>query len=208
MIYLMKKSIDPDAMPILYDRPFTQDSIAEDFDVRDGCWCVEDGWLTGRHPYNSPGMIISRRDFFGDVMLDVKARTVLPCSHDINVMWNGSWDLSANTRSVAYVAGLQGWWRGKVGFERSPEYKLNAGTPLFPFEPGRTYHIQAGSIGGHVFIIVDGALLLEVTDPDPIDTSRYGRIGFEAYCAQVQFRDLKVRRAVYTPVDEAYVPEF
>ncbi len=54
------------------------------------------------------------------------------------------------------------------------------GTPLFPFVPGKIYKIQAGSIDGHCFIFADGKLLLEAMDPDPIDNSRYTKIGFEA----------------------------
>ena len=50
-------------------------------------------------------------------MLDFEARTIPPCTHDINCMWSGSWDYETNTRALAYVAGLEGWWDGKVGFE-------------------------------------------------------------------------------------------
>jgi hypothetical protein len=63
---------------------------------------------------------------------------------------------------------LQGWWEGKVGIEKSPEYKLNIATPLFDFEPGRTYRIQGGSIDGHCFVFVDGKIVLEVTDSVPL----------------------------------------
>jgi len=49
-------------------------------------------------------------------------------------------------------------------------------TPLFGFEEGKTYRMQVG----HVFVFVDGQLLLEVSDPDPIDSSRYRMIVFEA----------------------------
>ena len=50
MIQLMKKSIDPDALEVLYDRPFTPESFAEDFELKDGKWYVdEEGWLVGGH---------------------------------------------------------------------------------------------------------------------------------------------------------------
>lgn len=68
-------------------------------------------------------------------MLDFEARTIPPCTHDINCMWSGSWDYETNTRALAYVAGLEGWWDGKVGFEKSPEYRLNCGTQTLNFEP-------------------------------------------------------------------------
>lgn len=76
------------------------------------------------------------------------------------------------------------------------------------FEPGKTYHVQTGSIEGHAFVIIDGALALEVTDPDPIDVQKHGLVGFEAYCSHIQFRNLKILRAAYEPRKQLYEPEF
>lgn len=205
---LLNKEIFPSQCPLLYNRPFSSQSLSDDFEVRGGTWKVEDACLIGENRENNPGMVISKASYCTNVILDFKASTVLPCTHDINVMWNGSWNEKTNTRDVAYVAGLQGWWNGKVGFEKSPEYQLNAATPLFPFQPGHEYHIQCGSIHGHVFVLVDDALVLEVTDPNPIDVSRFGRVGFEAYCAKVRFRDFMVRQAVWTEIKQSYTPEF
>lgn len=207
-LLLMRKEIGIDDCPLLYDRPFTDESFASDWQVRTAEWWLEDEWLTGRNPGNFPGMVTSRASYLGNVLLEFEARTVLPSTHDINWMWNGSWDEAKNERGLAYVAGLQGWWEGKVGFEKSPEYKLNAANPIFPFEPGRTYSIQSGSVDGHVFVFVDGVLLLEVTDPDPIDASRYGMVGFEAYASSIQVRRPVVRQIVWTERPLAYGPEF
>lgn len=205
---LMRKRIDPDHMKILYDTPFTQESFERDFEVRDGRWYVQDGFLIGESRKNFASMAILKENFFGPVCLDFYARVLEPCTHDINCMWSGSWDEESNSRALAYVAGIGGWWDGKIGFEKSPEYKLNCGTKLFDFEPGRLYHMQCGSIGGHVFVIVDGKLAIEATDPDPIDQSRYGRVGFEAYCTRVAYTDFKIRRADWTDLPAVYVPEF
>ena len=151
---------------------------------------------------------ISRQDFFGPVMLDFEARTIPPCTHDINCMWSGSWDYETNTRALAYVVGLEGWWDGKVGFEKSPDYRLNCATQYLNFEPGRIYHIQCGSIGGHIFCLIDGVLALEITDPDPIDQTVHGKIGFEAYCSHIQIRKLRVCRVEFQPAEKCYTPEF
>ena len=205
---LIHKEIDIDNFEVLYDVPFTQESFERDFEVRDGNWYVEDGFLIGESRKNFASMAIMKENFFGPVCLDFYAKVLEPCTHDINCMWSGSWNDETNTRALAYVAGIGGWWDGKVGFEKSPEYKLNCGTKLFNFEPGRLYHMQCGSIGGHVFVVVDGQLAIEATDPDPIDQSKYGRIGFEAYCTRVAFTDFKIRRAVATDKPGVYVPEF
>lgn len=205
---LLQKELLLQDCPVLWQKPMTPGVLASDFDIRGGEWHVEDGWLVGENRENYPAMVISREDFFGNVILEFRAMTKLPCTHDINAMWSGSWNYETNTRHIAYVCGLQGWWHGKVGFEKSPDYKLNAATPLFPFVPGREYFVQMGSINGHVFILIDGALVLEITDPDPIDTSKYGRFGFEAYCSNVRFRDICLRKAIWRTVEEHYDPEF
>ena len=207
-LLIMGKEVLFDASPVLYDHPFTPETLAADWQVRGGEWWVEDDWLTGRNPLNAPGMITSRACYFGNVLLDFEARTVLPSTHDIDCMWNGSWNDDTNTRDVAYVAGLQGWWEGKVGVERSPDYRLNAATPLFPFEPGRIYRMQAGSIDGHIFVVVDGRLVLEVADPAPIDSTRYGLVGFEAYASMIQIRRLTIRQITWQPQVQSYAPEF
>lgn len=205
---LMHKEIDIDNFEILYDVPFTKESFERDFEVRDGNWYVEDSFLIGESRKNFASMAILKESFFGPVCLDFYAKVLEPCTHDINCMWSGSWNEETNTRALAYVAGVGGWWDGKVGFEKSPEYKLNCGTKLLDFEPGRLYHMQCGSIGGHVFVVVDGKLAIEATDPDPIDQSKYGRIGFEAYCTRVAYTNFKIRRAAATDCPGVYVPEF
>jgi hypothetical protein len=207
-MHIMKKQIHLDRSELLCSATITPDNLRTDWRIYGGAWSVEDGWLTGKNPDNCPGMIIHRDDFPGNVMVDFEARTVLPCTHDIDVMWNGSWDEATDQRGLAYVGGLEGWWGGKVGIEKSPEYKLNALTPLFRFEPGRIYHIQGGSIDGHCFVFVDGRLAIELTDPDPIDSSRYAKIGFEAYCSHIQIRNVKIWRLAWEAVEASYIPEF
>ena len=205
---LIGKHVDLDRLEVLWEKPLTEKTLREDFEVRSGDWRAENGAFVGTNPENAPGMVISRRDFFGPVALDFTASTVLPSTHDINCMWSGSWDEEKDRRGVAYVAGVQGWWHGKVGFEKSPEYTLVCASQIFPFEPGREYRIQCGSIGGHVFCRVDGNLVLELMDPDPIDQSKYGRIGFEAYASRIRVTSLRVLRLDYTPVTASYPPEF
>ncbi len=153
-------------------------------------------------------MVVLNQDFPGNVLVEFEASTVAPSSHDINVMWNGEWLDSIDQRGVAYVAGLQGWWRGKVGIEKSPDYKFMVGTPLLDFQPGKLYHIMAGSIDGHCFIFANGQLLLEAMDPNPIDHQKYTQVGLEAYCSHIKVRNFKVRQIQWKAVDMKYEPEF
>jgi len=207
-ILLMKKKILLDQSEILFKLDkFSQDDLV-DWDIHHSEWWVEDGWLYGKNPGNHPGMIILKKDFPGNVLVEFEASTISPSTHDINVMWNGEWVDSLDQRGVAYVAGLEGWWTGKVGIEKSPEYKFMLGTPLFDFKPGKVYKIQAGSIDGHCFILVDGQLLLEGMDPDPIDNHKYTKVGLEAYSSYIKVKNIIIRQIHWEPIDMKYEPEF
>jgi len=82
------------------------------------------------------------------------------------------------------------------------------GTPLFNFEPGKIYKIQAGSIDGQCFILADGKLLLEAMDQNPIDNQKYTKIGFEAYCSKIRIRNIKIIQIHWESVDMKYEVDF
>jgi len=205
---LMRKEINISSCPVLFDEEITAESLAKNWTSHHSEWWLEDGWLYGKNPGNHPGMLILNNNFPGNVLVEFEATTVAPSTHDINVMWNGEWLDSIDQRGVAYVAGLQGWWRGKVGIEKSPDYKFMVGTPLLDFQPGKLYHIMAGSIDGHCFIFANGKLLLEAMDPDPIDNQKYTKVGLEAYSSHIKVRNFKIRQIKWKPVDMQYEPEF
>jgi hypothetical protein len=208
VIELMKKQIILDSSTVLYNKLLTEEEFATNWTTHHSEWKVDDGWLVGENRGNWPGMAILKQDFPGNVLVEFEAQTILPSSHDINVMWNGEWLTDTDQRGIAYVAGLQGWWTGKVGIEKSNDYKFMVGTPLFGFQPGKIYKIQAGSIDGHCFILADGNLLLEAMDPEPIDHQKYTKVGFEAYCSKIAIRNIVIRRIVWEPVELKYQPEF
>lgn len=194
---------------MLYDKPLDAEEFATNWTIHHSEWHVEDSWLIGENRGNWPGMAILKQDFPGNVLVEFEAQTILPSSHDINVMWNGEW-LVAETdqRGIAYVAGLQGWWTGKVGIEKSNDYKFMVGTPMLNFIPGKIYKIQAGSIDGHCFILANGKLLLEAMDPNPIDNQKYTKVGFEAYCSRIKIHNIVIRQIYWEPVEMKYDPEF
>jgi hypothetical protein len=208
VLQLMRKEIYVRNSRILFDEEITQESLLKDWTIHHSEWYAEDGWLYGRNRGNHPGMAILKKSFPGNTLVEFEASTVNPSTHDINVMWNGEWLDSADQRGVAYVAGLQGWWTGKVGIERSPDYRFMVGTPLLDFQPGKIYKIQAGSIEGHCFIFADGHLLLEATDPDPIDNQKYTKVGLEAYSSWIRVRKLVIREINWKPINMNYEPEF
>jgi len=207
-IELMKKRILLDSSKVLFDKAVTSEDLIQSWTVHHSKWEVRDGWLEGENRGNWPGMAILKQDFPGNVLVEFEAQTMLPSKHDINVMWNGEWLPETDQRGIAYVAGLQGWWTGKVGIEKSNDYKFMVGTPLFDFEPERIYKIQAGSIDGQCFILADGKLLLEAMDPNPIDNQKYTKIGFEAYCSKIRIRNIVIRQIDWEPVSMEYKAEF
>lgn len=209
MIRLIGKEIDDTGSPVLFSEPFSSQSLASHWEVAAGQWQAQDGWLTGILRDNAGGMVFTRARFPGDVMIDFTARTIPPCCNDLNFVWNAEgWDAVQNDCGVGYIGGIGGWWEGKLGLEHYPECRFRSTTSLFPLEAGRTYHVQAGSIGGHCFIVVDGKVALEAADPNPIDTARYNRVGLGVYSSQVQFRDFVVRKIQWNPLQLAYDPNF
>ncbi len=206
---LVGYNVDFNKSEILLDIPeFTEELFDKNFEVKTGEWYVEEGWAVGKNPKMCPGMIVSKNDYFGNVMVEITAKMVAPATHDINVMVNGEWDLEKDIRGNAYVAGVEAFWHGNVGFEKSPEYKLTAATQLFEFDPEKEYNFRLGNIDGKIFVLIDGKLCLEITDPDPLDNLKYGKIGFEAYSSWWKFKELKVHKLSYEEVKEYYNPEF
>lgn len=209
VLRLVGFDVDIKNSPILLSvDEFDEKTLGEHFSVKSGVWTAEDGWAVGKNPEMCPGMIVSKADFKDNVMLTITAKTVEPSTHDINIMVNGEWDDTENKRGMAYVAGLEAFWHGNIGFEKSPEYKLTCATQLFDFEPGKEYELTLGNIKGKIFVLVDGKLCLEITDPDPLDETKYGKIGMEAYSSCWKFKNLRVQKIKYEEVKEYYNPEF
>lgn len=209
LVRLAGIDVDLNRSEVLLEKDtFCDSDLEELFEVKTGEWYTKDGWIVGKNPKMCPGMIVSKQNYFGDVMLEATVRMVEPSTHDVNFMINGEWIEEKNQRGLAYVAGLEAFWHGNIGFEKSPEYKLIGATQLFEFDPIKEYRFRLGNAGGRIFVMVDDRLCLEIRDPDPIDGEKYGKIGFEAFSSWWQFKHLKVYRLSYERVREYYHSEF
>ena len=214
MIQLMKKKIYPENLDILFELcDFNTNTVNKYFDIKSGKWYTEDGWLIGENRECSAAMAITKESFTGNLLIEFDAATVDPATRDINVTWHGSWNEETNTREMGYVMGVNGFWEGRIGFEKSPKYDLLVLTEMFKFDPGRIYHISVGSFtlpsnSVRVFMAIDCVVALEITDPDPIDTSTHGFVGFEAFCTKVKYKNLKIKRLQLTDDYKTYTPEF
>ena len=206
MIQLMKKRIFPEEMEFLYDRPFTPESLAEDFEIKGGEWYVdEDGWLIGANREKSAAMVMSKGEYFGDVLVEFDAATVLPATRDLNAVFCTTWDEEKNYLGKCYVVGLNGWYESKSGIERYPGSKPRALTPLYHYEPGTEVEIITGAIDGHAFLMVDGVLIQEMIDKEPIIG---GHVGFSPYSTILKIKDIEVREIVWERRHQFYTSEF
>jgi len=204
-------SIDLDRSTVLYDRPFTARSLAEDFLVAAGTWTVEDGWLVGEVLDNAGGFVYSRANRPGDVLLEFRAALVPPCTHDLNFAFRTEgWDDAKNDAGRGYIGGLSAWYDGKSGIERYPEVSVQAMTSLLALSPGQEVLVQTGLVHSRCFVFVDGALVVDLRDPAPIADPACGRIGLGVFFSRVRFRDLRVlaphvvrEEASYAALDRA-----
>ena len=187
---------------------FDQETFDKYFSIKTGEWHIEDGWVVGKNPDMCPGMIVSKDDYCGTVMLEITAKMIKPSTHDINIMINGEWHDDTNSRGNAYVSGIEAFWHGNIGFEKSPTYELTAATQLFNFDPEKEYVFRLGNLGRKLFVMVNDMLCLEVTDPDPIDNEKYGKIGMEAFSSCFKFKNLRVYELKYERKKEYYNSEF
>lgn len=206
-LMLLNKQIDLSESTILYNRPVTLDSLKNEWDTYNCEWTVKEDWLTGKNPSESAGMAFLKMDFPGNILLEFEGRTVYPSSHDIDFMWNGEWDPTINSCGIGYIGGIGGWWTGRVGIEKSPEYKLRATTGQFRIIPGTIYRIMAGSVDGNCFVFIDGREIIEITDPDPIDHSIYQKVAFSAWSSHIQIRNIVIRQISWKPLERSYPAE-
>ena len=69
-------------------------------------------------------------------------------------------------------------------------------------EPGRTYRIISGSLGGSHIIIVDGKLVTYFADKNFPDPNRPGYFGFGIYESFAEYSNLTVYRPHWEDIGE------
>ena len=173
-----------------------------------GNWDCHDGYIWGTEPGNFGGILFSRERFPQDVMFSFTIGAELPATRDLNAVFCANWNEKTDYLGLSYVCGLNGWYENKSGIEKNAEdasVPLNATTTLYRYTPGTEVRMTAGSIDGHCFMIVDGQLITELIDPEPI---RGGHVGFSAYCTKLKIKDIEIREIVWRPRKQLYDPEF
>ena len=206
-LYLDFDRIEPGEL--LFSDDFTDPDLTKNWEISGGEWKAENGILHGIYRENAGGLIYSKKQFPGDVMLDFYGTIVSPCNNDLNFSFRAKgWDYEKGDADVGYIAGLNGWYINRTGIEKYPGCALRALTEAFKAESDREYHIQTGIVGSIAFIAVDGNMIVTLADPDPITADDCSRVGLGTYCSHILFRDFKVYRPSLTYTPMTYVPKF
>ena len=148
------------------------------------------------------GQIFYVEPIVGDVMLEFDARLLPPSSHDLVWLWQTSFE--AMPWGEGYLGCLGGWYGDYTGIEKLPTFEPSAIFAAHPLETGRDYRIVSGTVGGIVFIALDGELLLRFADPRPVANSNPGFIGFGFYQSDVEYRNIRISRPRTTPRMPSY----
>lgn len=190
---------------LLFETGFAE-GWEQDFEIPRGSWKAENGVLTGEYLEEGGALIYTRRPFPGDILLDFYARMIPPCSNDLNFTFRArGWDYEKDDADLGYIAGLNGWWTGQLGIEKYPSCSPQALTRAVQAVPGTEYHIQAGITGSRCFIAIDGSVLLELSDPNPLDAPDCCRAGLGVYASRIAFRQFRIYRTEAETLPLAYL---
>ena len=205
-IRLLGKRIITEKSEVLMS--YTPDENWRDFwEPKTGKWTCENGYLVGEEKGNLGGIILSKQSFDGNIMFSFDISAVPPATRDLNAVFCAHWDDTKDYLGDSYVCGVNGWYEHKSGIERNEGYGSNlySTTSAYKYVPGTEIRMTAGAINGHTFMLVNGALITELIDPNPI---LEGKIGFSAYCTKLKIRNIEVRKIYWEEFVQKYEPEF
>ncbi len=192
----------------VYAKPFSAETLKEEWVIKSGEWYVKDDTLIGKSAPDAGGMIFSKAEYKHDIVMEFTASNEKPSTHDLDFMWHAIWDEEQKQRGSAYVVGINGWWENKVGFEKAPDNVLYAATDLFTVNPEEYYKIHAGTIKGICFLFINGRLIIEMRDPDPIDYNKSPFVGFETFQSIIKVKDLKIYEPYVLKRNLSYKEEY
>ena len=203
-IHLLGKRVIVDKSPVIFK--YSPDADwREHWDVKSGAWECDGEYLIGYERKSWYAMLLSRKRYEGNVMFSFTIKAEPPATRDLNAVLCANWDDSKGELGESYVCGLNGWYEHKSGIERNGSSNLYSTTSLYKYETGKEVRMTFGCIDGQSFMIVDGELITELVDPQPI---KGGHIGFSAYCTKLKIKDIEVREIYWEEFPQTYEPEF
>ncbi len=172
---------------------FERSQLGPSYDKTGGNWRIEHGQLRVQGAKNHPLWLL--RTLPSEVRIEFDARSESP-EGDIKVEVFGDGASHAKAEhyeATSYVIIFGGWSNSRNVLARMDEHGDDRvlGRPL-EVEPGRTYHFVIERVGGTLSVWVDGQLLVEMDDPEPLRGRGHDHFGFNNWQSELWFDNLKV----------------
>ena len=206
-IHLWGKKAIVDKSPVVFSYNPSDDWL-DHFEILAGEWKCERGYLIGLERKSTAALIVTKRDFGKDILFSFTMRAVPPATRDLNALFYAQVNEERNWIGESYVSGVNGWYEHRSGIERDEAdgtVSLYSSTALYKYETGKKLRFDVGCIGGHSFMMVDGEMITELQDPNPL---KPGKVGFSAYCTMLEIKDIEVRDLYWEEFPQEYESEF
>lgn len=158
-----------------------------------GPWQIRDGALHVRGARNRPLWL--RRTLPRDVRVEFDVTSDSP-EGDIKVEVFGDGSSRATSESytaTSYVVIFGGWGNSTNVIARMDEHGADRAVgPRRPVEPGRTYHLVIERQGDTIRAEVDGELLAEMEDPEPLEGRGHDHFAFNNWQSDLIFDNLEI----------------
>jgi hypothetical protein len=172
---------------------FNRTQLGAAYEKTGGNWRIENGELHVKGAENHPLWLL--RTLPRDLRVEFDARSESP-EGDIKVelFGDGASHATGDTyTATSYVVVFGGWNNSKNVLARMDEHGEDrvVGKPR-KVEPGTTYRFRIERIGGTLTVWVDGELLLQMDDPEPLEGRGHDHFGFNNWQSELWFDNLKV----------------
>jgi hypothetical protein len=174
---------------------FERTTLGPDWRPTGGSFTIEDGVLKAQDCYNHTLWL--RRRLPRDVEVGFEAWSD-GADGDIKFELFGDGHSTSTGEgaytATGYVLVLGGWHNTLSIIARMDEHADNRKvTRKIKVEPGKRYRMRARRTGRKLSWWVDGALLLEFDDPEPLEGGGHEYFGFNNWEAPVSFDNLVIR---------------
>lgn len=176
-----------------YQDDFERSQLGDDWHNTGGPWQVRDGTLRVRGARNRPLWL--RRTLPRDVRVEFDVKSDSP-EGDIKVELFGDGSSRATSESytaTSYVVIFGGWGNSTNLIARMDEHGSDREVgPRRPVEQGRTYHVEIVREGSTIRAEVDGELLAEMDDPEPLEGRGHDHFAFNNWESDLTFDNLEI----------------
>jgi len=176
-----------------YTDGFERSQLGKDWKKTGGNWRIEGGELHVRGARNHPLWLL--RTLPRDVRVEFDVRSETP-DGDIKVEIYGDGASFAKTdsyKATSYVIIFGGWNNSRNVLARMDEHGADRveGAPR-KVEAGRIYHFRIERVGAKLSVWVDGEVLLQMSDSNPLHGRGHDHFGFNNWQSDLWFDNLEI----------------